>query len=138
MRHLHLLALALLLTLLPPALHAAEADGILRIIVFGGHPDDAEFKAGGTAVKWARLGHPVKLVSAEKMPVYLFTSDDFTAPRPFKPDLEVALDDVFDQKLDGEEAGRAVQFAETFEFSEYGRQPSPEELRKLFPFFGAK
>jgi N-acetylglucosamine malate deacetylase 1 len=38
-------------------------DGKLRIIVFGAHPDDAEYKAGGTAVKWARLGHHVKLVS---------------------------------------------------------------------------
>lgn len=38
-------------------------DGKLRIIVFGAHPDDAEFKAGGTAAKWARLGHHVKLVS---------------------------------------------------------------------------
>lgn len=35
----------------------------LRIVVFGAHPDDAEFKAGGTAVKWARLGHQVKLCS---------------------------------------------------------------------------
>jgi hypothetical protein len=24
----------------------------------------------------------------------------------------------------------------TLEVSEYGRQPSPEELRRLFPFFG--
>jgi LmbE family N-acetylglucosaminyl deacetylase len=39
------------------------SDGKLRIIVFGAHPDDAEFKAGGTAAKWARLGHHVKLVS---------------------------------------------------------------------------
>ena len=38
-------------------------DGKLRIIVFGAHPDDAEYKAGGTAAKWARLGHHVKLVS---------------------------------------------------------------------------
>ena len=38
-------------------------DGKLRIIVFGAHPDDAEFKAGGTAAKWAKLGHHVKLVS---------------------------------------------------------------------------
>jgi N-acetylglucosamine malate deacetylase 1 len=38
-------------------------DGKLRIIVFGAHPDDAEFKAGGTAAKWARQGHHVKLVS---------------------------------------------------------------------------
>lgn len=35
----------------------------LRIIVFGAHPDDAEFKAGGTAIKWSRAGHAVKLVS---------------------------------------------------------------------------
>jgi len=31
--------------------------------VFGAHPDDAEFKAGGTAAKWAKLGHHVKLCS---------------------------------------------------------------------------
>ena len=40
-----------------------ETDGKLRIIVFGAHPDDAQFKAGGTAAKWAKLGHHVKLVS---------------------------------------------------------------------------
>src|SRR5882724_6339878 len=39
------------------------ADGKLRIIVFGAHPDDAEYKTGGTAAKWAKLGHHVKLVS---------------------------------------------------------------------------
>ncbi|MBW3599241.1 MAG: PIG-L family deacetylase, partial [Planctomycetes bacterium] len=38
-------------------------DGKLRIIVFGAHPDDAEFKAGGTAILWAKQGHHVKLVS---------------------------------------------------------------------------
>ena len=59
-----ILALALVLAPLPPVLHAADADGKLRIVVFGGHPDDAEYKAGGTAVKWARLGHHVKIVSA--------------------------------------------------------------------------
>jgi N-acetylglucosamine malate deacetylase 1 len=43
--------------------HAAEPDGKLRIVVFGAHPDDAEYKAGGTAIKWAKLGHHVKLCS---------------------------------------------------------------------------
>ena len=38
-------------------------DGKLRIIVFGAHPDDCEFSAGGTAAKWAALGHHVKFVS---------------------------------------------------------------------------
>ncbi len=42
---------------------ATPADDKLRIIVFGAHPDDAEFKTGGTATKWARQGHHVKLVS---------------------------------------------------------------------------
>lgn len=42
---------------------AADADGKLRIIVFGAHPDDAQYKAGGTAAKWTKQGHKVKLVS---------------------------------------------------------------------------
>lgn len=42
---------------------AEESDGKLRIVVFGAHPDDAQYKAGGTAAKWAKLGHHVKLVS---------------------------------------------------------------------------
>lgn len=42
---------------------AQEDDGKLRIIAFGAHPDDAEFQAGGTAIKWAQLGHHVKFVS---------------------------------------------------------------------------
>jgi len=38
-------------------------DGALRIIAFGGHPDDCEFQAGGCAAKWAAAGHHVKFVS---------------------------------------------------------------------------
>ncbi len=36
-------------------------------------------------------------------------------------------------ELYGEAKGRAVRCAEAFEVCEYGRRPSPEELRKLFP-----
>jgi len=48
-------------------LHADENsspsdDGKLRIICFGAHPDDAEYKSGGTAALWAKAGHHVKLV----------------------------------------------------------------------------
>jgi LmbE family N-acetylglucosaminyl deacetylase len=56
----------LLLCSVAPTRHASAAppaDGKLRIIVFGAHPDDPEYKAGGTAAKWAKLGHHVKLVS---------------------------------------------------------------------------
>ncbi len=60
-------ASCLLLCAIVSAIHSAEVapapNGKLRIIVFGAHPDDAEFKAGGTAILWAKLGHEVKLVS---------------------------------------------------------------------------
>jgi LmbE family N-acetylglucosaminyl deacetylase len=42
---------------------AADSDRPLRIIVFGAHPDDCELDAGGTAARWAELGHKVKFVS---------------------------------------------------------------------------
>lgn len=35
----------------------------MNIIAFGAHPDDAEWYAGGTLVKWARGGHRVLSVS---------------------------------------------------------------------------
>lgn len=48
----------------PIAASAQEgADRKLRIIVFGAHPDDAELKAGGAAIKWVKQGHKVKFVS---------------------------------------------------------------------------
>ena len=273
-------------------------DGKLKIVVFGAHPDDAEYKAGGTAAKWAKAGHHVLLCSVTngdighwqmaggplaqrrtaevaacakklgvtslvldihdgelvpslenrrlitriirqwkadivvshrpwdyhpdhryigvlvqdaaymvtvpficpdtphltKNPVFLFSSDGFQKPYPFQADIAVAVDDVFDQKLDaihelasqhyeggangseehvrsvppasddagrrawlrerwetrqaneaqrsraalaqwyGEEKGKAVKYAEAFEICEYGRKPTPDEIKKLFPF----
>lgn len=41
-------------------------------------------------------------------------------------------------ELYGEEVGRKVQYAEAFEICEYGRQPTREELRRLFPFLPAR
>jgi LmbE family N-acetylglucosaminyl deacetylase len=46
-----------------PAPAAKQADGKLRIIAFGAHPDDCELKVAGAAAKWAALGHHVKFVS---------------------------------------------------------------------------
>ena len=37
----------------------------------------------------------------------------------------------------GEEAAESVEHVEAFEVCEYGRQPSEQELRTLFPFFPA-
>jgi LmbE family N-acetylglucosaminyl deacetylase len=42
----------------------APNDGKLRIIVFGAHPDDPEYRGAGVAMKWAKQGHHVKLVAA--------------------------------------------------------------------------
>ena len=41
------------------------------------------------------------------------------------------------RELYGTERGDAVKYAEAFEISEYGRRPNAEEIRRLFPFFGA-
>jgi N-acetylglucosamine malate deacetylase 1 len=277
----------------------ANNDGKLRIIVFGAHPDDCELAAGGTAAKWAALGHHVKFVSCTngdighwgiaggplalrrtaevkkcaailgvqtevldihdgelmvtmenrrticrlirewkadvvishrpndyhpdhrytgvlvmdaaymvtvpffcpdtpyltKNPVFLFSEDEFRRPNSFTPDIVVAIDDVVEKKLGcvealnsqfyeggcnggvhlvpnskdaaavaarnkqvrdewagsfaatanrfraesaafyGREPAAAIQFAEAFEICEYGRRPTNEEIRKLFPFF---
>jgi LmbE family N-acetylglucosaminyl deacetylase len=291
----------LILTAISSFLFAAqsEEDGKLRIVVFGAHPDDAQYKAGGTAAKWAKLGHKVKLVSVtngdighwqsaggplaarrlaevkkadaiigastevydihdgelmptlenrlkiirtirewkadiviahrpwdyhpdhryvgvlmqdaafmvtvpficpdvpplKKNPVFLFSSDGFKKPYPFQADIAVSVDDSFDLKLTaihempsqhyeggangseehvrnvppasdeagrkawlrerwvrrqsgeaqrfretllkwyGPEQGAAVKYAEAFEICEYGRQPSSDEIKNLFPFF---
>ena len=53
----------LALASLSPSNHAMDADGKLRIIAFGAHPDDCELQAGGTAAMWAAKGHKVKFVS---------------------------------------------------------------------------
>jgi LmbE family N-acetylglucosaminyl deacetylase len=39
------------------------------------------------------------------------------------------------EELYGKEKGSAFKYAEAFEICEYGRRPTPEEIRKLFPFF---
>ena len=131
-----------------------------------------------------------------KNPAFLYLSDNFQKPNPFEPSVVVAIDDVFEKKVDalwsfqsqieslwatgnfekivpvpkdpagreerrqqlsrrferrwegvankyrpklielyGEKKGKKVKYAEAFELCEYGRRPSPEELKNLFPFF---
>ena len=57
------LATALALSTFVGSSSLAKADEPTRIIVFGAHPDDCELDAGGTAARWAKLGHKVKFVS---------------------------------------------------------------------------
>jgi LmbE family N-acetylglucosaminyl deacetylase len=278
-----------------PAARPAN-DGKLNIIVFGAHPDDAEYRGAGVAMKWAKLGHHVKFVSItngdvghwqmaggplalrrknevlavdknlgvttevldihdgeimptlenrrtitrlirqwnadivitnrpndyhpdhrytsilvqdsaymvgvpffspdvpalKRNPIFLYTSDRFQRPNPFRADVAVGIDEVIDPTLDalllmesqiheggadgheglyptepagrqrrrdevranlarryaaqaenyrealtkfyGPEKARAVRYAQGFEICEYGRQPSQEELKRLFPF----
>lgn len=58
--------MVLVATLCPVVACADDAAGSpepLRIIAFGAHPDDVEFRLSGCALKWAALGHQVKFVS---------------------------------------------------------------------------
>ena len=276
------------------------ADGKLRIIVFGAHPDDAEIRAGGAGMLWSALGHHVKLVSvtngdaghtrmtrealaarrvaevqaAAKVlgttsqvldihdgellptlenrrtltrlirtwnadvviahrpndyhpdhryvgvlaqdsafmvtvplfcpdtpylkdnPVFLYAYDAFQRPNPFRPDIVVSIDAVIEQKLAallllesqfveggansardpfpnnaaeraacaarsrakfaarfaaiadssrqklielyGADRGKQVRYAEAFEICEFGRQPTADDIRRLFPFLPQK
>ena len=49
-----------------------------------------------------------------------------------KPAWRSALEELY-----AAEAAR-IQHAEAFEITEYGRQPTEQEIRKLFPFFPGK
>jgi len=125
-----------------------------------------------------------------KNPVFLYFEDGFQRPNPFRPDVSISIDDVFekkiaaldahvsqvyewlpwvDGKLDqvrkdpaerrkwlasvreprlspavrkalekwyGPEKAARIQMAESFEVCEYGRQPSDDDLRRLFPMLG--
>jgi N-acetylglucosamine malate deacetylase 1 len=62
-QRLGLFAAALVIGLCAGVSPAIAQDGKLRIIAFGAHPDDNELRLGGTAAKWAALGHHVKFVS---------------------------------------------------------------------------
>lgn len=55
----------------------------------------------------------------------------------FRVRFEETADKYRDKLIElyGREKGSKVKCAEAFEVCEYGRQPSPEELRQLFPFF---
>jgi len=47
----------------PQRTQLPSSDGKLNVIAFGAHPDDCDQRAGGTAAKYAALGHRVRFVS---------------------------------------------------------------------------
>src|SRR5438067_188570 len=47
----------------PQRTQLPTTDGKLNIIAFGAHPDDCDQRAGGTAAKYALLGHRVRFVA---------------------------------------------------------------------------
>jgi LmbE family N-acetylglucosaminyl deacetylase len=63
MRHRRLGFGAIALVALNASAQQPSGDAKLRVIAFGAHPDDCDMRAGGTAAKWAALGHQVKFVS---------------------------------------------------------------------------
>jgi LmbE family N-acetylglucosaminyl deacetylase len=130
----------------------------------------------------------------QRNPVFLYYQDGFKKPNPFVADIAVAIDDVFEKKMEAvlalasqtleggcegheqmyppddseKQAAREQQvrriferyfascanqareqlvnwygpgeaartkYAEAFEICEYGRQPTEQEIRRLFPFF---
>jgi LmbE family N-acetylglucosaminyl deacetylase len=103
----------------------------------------------------------------ERNPVFLYYQDGFQRPNPFRADVVVPIDDVWEQKIHamdahvsqfyewlpwvdhrleqvpkdaaarkkwlGAERGPGVNKVEAFELCEYGRRPTLEELRAMFP-----
>ena len=212
------------------ALDSPPDDGKLKIVVFGAHPDDAEYKAGGVGAKWAKQGHHVLLCSVtngdighwqmaggplaerrtreveacskklgttalvldihdgelepnlenrkkiirvirqwkadivishrpwdyhpdhryvgvlvqdaaymvtvpficpdtpilKRNPVFMYSSDRFQKPYPFKADVTVSIDDVFEQKLDAIHELASQHY-------EGGANGSPEHVRSVPP-----
>ncbi len=53
----------LILSLFVFSLSLFSQDDVLNIVVIGAHPDDADVTTGGTAIKFAKLGHKVLFVS---------------------------------------------------------------------------
>jgi LmbE family N-acetylglucosaminyl deacetylase len=176
-----------------------QADIVISSRPYDYHPDHravgqlAQDAAFMVTVPFYSVNTPV----VEPNPVFLYSADNFKRPVPFRADIVVSIDEVFQKKIDaldalvsqfyetvygvdeatrkkrlseipkdpkgrrawlekvhgaryaatanqyrealikryGPEKGKNVKYAEAFEICEYGRQPTEEEIRKLFPFF---
>ena len=59
----HILLASLFLLIMITTVNAQNADGKVRIIMIGAHPDDCDEDGGGTAALFAQMGYAVKFVS---------------------------------------------------------------------------
>jgi LmbE family N-acetylglucosaminyl deacetylase len=59
----HLLVTSVFSLSIITTIHAQNADGKVRIIMIGAHPDDCDEDGGGTAALFAQMGYAVKFVS---------------------------------------------------------------------------
>ena len=66
-----------------------------------------------------------------KNPVFLYYEDGFQKPNPFRPDVAVAIDDVFDKKIDALDA-HVSQFYEWLPWvdGDLDKVPADPEARK--------
>src|SRR5690554_3528722 len=60
---MHVKFFSILVFLVLPLTLSLSQERRINVIVIGAHPDDADVKAGGTAIKFAELGHNVLFVS---------------------------------------------------------------------------
>lgn len=166
-------------------------------IVIGLRPNDyhPDHRNAGKLVEDASYMVAVPNVAADvpalkKNPIFLYMQDNFKKPNPFSHDIVVAIDEVFDKKINGlhehtsqmyewlpwianagdisevpidpdarkkwlkdnwmkrkispeqhrglekwygKEKVDKVKYAESFEITEYGSQPTEAEIRRLFP-----
>ena len=168
-----------------------NADVVIGLRPYDYHPDHRN--AGRVVQDAAYMVQVPNVVSrvepTDGNPVFLYMEDRFSKPAPFEPDVAVPIDTVMDRKIDaldahvsqvyewlpwvsdtldevpeseaarrdwlgqrirnrssidtdvraalrdwyGAERAQQVDFAEAFEVTEYGHQPSDEELRRIFP-----
>jgi len=173
-----------------------NADVVIGLRPYDYHPDHRN--AGRVVQDAAYMVQVPNVVSrvapTDGNPVFLYMEDRFTKPAPFEPDVAVPIDPTMTQKVDaldahvsqmyewlpwvgdyldevpeseaarrewlgqrlrnrstidpdvrttleewyGPERARQVDFAEAFEVTEYGHQPSKEDLRRIFPMLPAE
>lgn len=175
------------------AIREWNADVVLGLRPHDYHPDHRN--AGKLVIDASYMVIVPNVVSdvspVKNNPVFLYMQDGFTKPNPFSHDIVVGIDEVIDTKilgldahasqmyewgpwtrgiLDqvpegeaerlewfresrfrggvselqleglkrwyGEERAAQFRFAESFEIAEYGRYPSEDEIRMIFPMLG--